>query len=959
MTGVSTETRAGQTANGITLLCAACLIWTVTGCQTMPTFRGQNPSPLTEPTELQSPPERLETAGASLESPVTAIQVEGNKTIPEDAILEYVKIQLGRPATEAQIKDDLKRLYSTRWFYSVEPRYRKTKDGLLLVFRVVEKPIIEKVEYRGNKHIKTSYLRGLTGLKKGGAFDVASNRESARRIEQHYKEKGFTDAKVTLIEGNNREDRNVIFEIKEGKKLIVRWLNFEGNEAFSTGILRTKLRTKRAFLGIPFFGGKYRPETLPEDIEMLRKYYQGLGYFDVEIEKKVSYSESKFNPFVRHITNVTVTYKIKEGERYKVRNIKLEGNRELSSEELQAEFKMKDGEYFNSRFLNKDVDMMKDRYGRLGRLFAQIDAVPQFLDEPGTVDVVYRIDEDRIWKIRKINVNIRGDHPHTRESVVLNRIVVSPGDLANAKLIKRSERRLENVIFERGPQLGPRVNVSRVAEDQISGRRTVRGQADDGIGFIDVSVRKIEPNLSASVSYQSVDSDETSKAPAGNLPMFVPITQDDTNKEDFETPLSSKVFSSPSIDFEAKTSSFIEPLTTIRAQSPDGLPQPPNYIFENNTQGDPYGRAPASPFQDAMNAPPGEVDLTFTVNEARTGRLMFGVGVNSDAGVVGSIILEENNFDILRPPTNWASLAEGTAWRGGGQRFRLEAVPGNIVSRYLIEWSDPYFLNTDYSLGVSGFFYNRFLPDWDEERLGGRIRFGRQFTPEWSLSGAIRLENVELTDPDVPTPQILAESVGDNYLSTALISIAHDTRDAPYLPAEGHYIEAGYQQAFGDFDYPRFDVEGRQYFTVYERADGGGRHILSLRASMGWTDNGTPIFERYTAGGFQSFRGFEFRGVSPREFGVRVGGRFLFLGGAEYKIPITADENIAAVAFTDFGTVETSPGFDDFRVTAGVGLRLTVPAMGPAPIALDWAFPVQTEDFDDERVFSFYVGLTR
>jgi outer membrane protein insertion porin family len=50
---------------------------------------------------------------------------------------------------------------------------------------------------------------------------------------------------------------------------------------------------------------------------------------------------------------------------------------------------------------------------------------------------------------------------------------------------------------------------------------------------------------------------------------------------------------------------------------------------------------------------------------------------------------------------------------------------------------------------------------------------------------------------------------------------------------------------------------------------------------------------------------------------------------------------------------------DDFRVTAGFGFRLAIPAMGPAPIALDFGFPILSEAFDDERIFSFYVGFTR
>ena len=65
------------------------------------------------------------------------------------------------------------------------------------------------------------------------------------------------------------------------------------------------------------------------------------------------------------------------------------------------------------------------------------------------------------------------------------------------------------------------------------------------------------------------------------------------------------------------------------------------------------------------------------------------------------------------------------------------------------------------------------------------------------------------------------------------------------------------------------------------------------------------------------------------------------------------------VVFSDFGTVERDVSFDNFRVTVGVGLRVVVPAMGPVPLAFDFGFPVKSQDYDDERIFSFYVGINR
>ena len=205
--------------------------------------------------------------------------------------------------------------------------------------------------------------------------------------------------------------------------------------------------------------------------------------------------------------------------------------------------------------------------------------------------------------------------------------------------------------------------------------------------------------------------------------------------------------------------------------------------------------------------------------------------------------------------------------------------------------------------------------------------------------------------------------------------MAHDTRDSAFLPTNGHFLEAAYEIGFGDFIYPRYELSGTQHLTVHERADGGGRHIVTFNGQLGYTGNDTPIYERFYAGGYQSFRGFAFRGISPQQTTdgrivdedstglssspIGVGGNTQLLGSVQYSVPLTADEMIRAVAFTDFGTIEHRTDLEHFRLTAGFGARLTIPAMGPAPLAFDFGFPIVSDELDDERIFTFSVGLTR
>ncbi|MEO1999656.1 MAG: POTRA domain-containing protein, partial [Planctomycetaceae bacterium] len=214
---------------------------------------------------------------------VSAIEVEGNETIPKSAILKHVKTQVNRAVSPETIREDVRSLYATRWFFSVEPRFRQTDKGMVLVFKVFERPTVRSVEFKGNLKIKTGYLQALTNLKPGSPFDISANKEAAHRIEDTYHERGHAFATVELEKGSDPDDRDVVFRIAEGPKVIVSRVRFIGNAFFSSPLLKTKLRTKSAWfgwMGVTWLGGKYDPATIPDDIASLKQYYQQLGFFD-------------------------------------------------------------------------------------------------------------------------------------------------------------------------------------------------------------------------------------------------------------------------------------------------------------------------------------------------------------------------------------------------------------------------------------------------------------------------------------------------------------------------------------------------------------------------------------------------------------------------------------------------------------------------------------------------------
>ena len=879
-----------------------------------------------------------------LSDPMAEVLIEGNTTIPNSEIAKHIKTRPGRTVTAKQIKDDVDSLVRTRWFATVEPTIRRTDAGNVLVFRVLERPIVRKVEYIGNKKIKTKEFDRLTQLKPGQPYDVSVNKECARRIEQLYKDKGFPYATVELDRGDVRTDpdRHVVFIIDEGPKTKITGVDFEGNDAFYDQLLKTKTRSKPQLLWL--FGGKYDPATINDDIEGLRNYYYSLGYFDVQITPEPQFSADK--------AKVKLHYKIEEGVRYRINEISIMGNDVIAEETIRGMLKIKPGEEYNERHIAKDVDTIMASYGKQGRLFAQVAPVRRWSEDPGVLDLVIKINEDKPYRVRNIGVHIAGDYPHTRTNLIRNIATIQPGDLADPKKLALFKQRLAGSGYFDTENGGPRLETNIVKNNNwLSAPQmdVARGQSAPvpRTNLLPVGHTVTAPEQRSASPVRTASKSNTQAAEPKETPYLIPFQGMSVESEEPET-----------------EKSKIAPLTSavIRGQSKDPLKPPANYIYDVSPQGDPFGKAIQNPdpFDFERQPPPEWIDIDTYLSEARTGRLMFGVGVNSNSGLVGNIVLSEQNFDIRRPPTSWDDVWNGTAWRGAGEKFRIEAMPGTQLSRYLVDWTDPYFMDTNNSLGVSGFYFNRYYLNWSEQRMGGRLRVGRQFTPHWSGSASMRLEDVNVYNPSTSTPPpLLKDALGSHLLSTGVFSIAHDTRDSAFMPSTGHHAEVTFEQAFEQYTYSRVDAEARQYFTTYQRADGGGKHILSLRGEVAWTGDNTPIFERFFAGGFQSFRGFYFRGVSPQQNGVYVGGDWMVLGSAEYQVPVLANEMVKVVTFTDFGTVTDKASLSDFRLSVGAGLRVTVPMMGPTPIALDWAIPLMKQDSDKTQLFSFYIGVNR
>jgi outer membrane protein insertion porin family len=165
---------------------------------------------------------------------------------------------------------------------------------------------VDKVVFMGARHLKEQDLRELTGVVAGRPLNPPANKLACKRITAKLNEMGYPFATCTLVKGGEPGDKDVVFEITEGRKVKVRDIQFIGNSWVSSSRLSTQVRSSFVWFHLP--GGTYNPQMVDSDIKELIKYYRWAGFWDAQ----VSSLEMKWEP---DGSEVTLIFHINEGPR--------------------------------------------------------------------------------------------------------------------------------------------------------------------------------------------------------------------------------------------------------------------------------------------------------------------------------------------------------------------------------------------------------------------------------------------------------------------------------------------------------------------------------------------------------------------------------------------------------------------------------------------------------------------
>jgi outer membrane protein insertion porin family len=737
-----------------------------------------------------------------------------------------------------------------------------------------------------------------------------------------------------------------------------------GNQRVEEEAIRVQLRSQP--------GTRFNEDTVDHDVRAL--YH--MGFFD-NVEAELN-QEHGLWVLTFHVT-----------ERPLIKEVKIEGNKKINREDLEAAFKVRPNTIFDPEKVRVGIEEAKKLYEQKGYLDAQISYKTTPMGE-NQVSLVYKVDEGKPVRITKIVLEgARAFTPGQLKAVMQTKekwflsFLTGRGNLDN-EVLKTDIERLTAFYYDHG--------YIDVKIDEPVVERTAKGlqvtiKIDEGdqykVGTVDIGGEllpdmtqareklSLKPGEIFRTSEMRADINALTEIYGDQGYAFVNVTPDtEASKADKLINVTYKVSKGPEvyidkIDITGNTKTRDK---VIRRELELGEQE----RFSGSKLRRSQERLRRLGFFEDVNITTrraeseDKLDLLVDVKETSTGAFSAGAGISSGESFLFNLRLSEINLF------------------GRGQRLILNADFGQIQRNFSLDFTEPYLMDTELTAGFSLFNWQLIFDEFTRGGTGASVRALYPFSAlGWDKLGPLplidtrfgleyRIEDAEITDVALDAPASIRTEEGSSLTSSITPRLFRDTRNHPFDPTIGSTQDVSLEVAGvgGQSKFIKAEARGRWYFPLY-KSPALGTFTFSTGGTFGYGlgyggQRELPLFERYFPGGINSVRGFRVLSLGPRNTIVDSYGRQIHtdpVGGSQQLIfneeiifPIIEALGLKGVVFFDAGNAFSAAhgiDFGEMRMASGGGFRWLSP-MGP--LRLELGFPLNPRPDDDEQTVMFSFG---
>ncbi len=356
---------------------------------------------------------------------------------------------------------------------------------------------------------------------------------------------------------------------------------------------------------------------------------------------------------------------------------------------------------------------------------------------------------------------------------------------------------------------------------------------------------------------------------------------------------------------------------------------------------------------------PDKMDIDIVVRERNTGTIQVGAGYSSFQKFIFTGQVNQTNF------------------LGRGQNLGASLEYSQRQSIFKFSFTEPYLMDTEWSLGLDAYQMNRVLTEYRELKKGGAIRVGHPLAPYLYGFLRYRLDDTDITLNADADPALFPVETAEGIRSSITASIEYDRRNDRFMPTDGIYssLSLEYAGLGGDQKFTKGFANFRYYKEIFWK--------LVWRNNINYafiTSNDParepPFNDLFLLGGANSLRGFDWFTVGRRKYSERAyddaisgglspsqaelyamrpfGGKQQFYYNLEFQFPLIEEAGIHAVVFYDIGNAEDQLRLSDMRMNVGYGFRWFSPI---GPLRFEFGFPIDRREEYGESAMSFHFAI--